>query len=77
MYFSRSKYIDKFFIKLALLAFMEQMSYSVDEATERVNVCVVLEGRLEASLSLSLVTEDMSATGIQIHCISSSNSHNP
>ena len=42
---------------------MEQPNYSVDEATGNVDVCVVLEGTMETNLSLSLVTEDMSATG--------------
>ena len=50
-------------LHLALVAFMEQTSYSVNETTGSIDVCVVLEGRLEASLSLSLVTVDMSATG--------------
>ena len=48
---------------VALLVFMEQPSYTVDEATGKVDVCVVLEGTMETNLSLSLVTVDMSATG--------------
>ena len=48
---------------LALSAFMEQPSYSVDEANENLEVCVVLQGALETSLSLVLNTMDISATG--------------
>ena len=47
----------------AILAFMEQPSYSVDEATGNIDVCVVLEGTLETNLSLVLITMDISATG--------------
>ena len=51
---------------IALLAFMELPSYSVDEENEIVGVCVVLEGAMETNLSLRLITVDMTATGITI-----------
>ena len=56
-------FIDFLLLTIALLAFMEQSSYIVDEATGIVEVCIILEGTLETNVSLSLITLDMSATG--------------
>ena len=59
---------------VALSAFVEQPSYSVDEATGNVEVCVALQGAMQINVSLSLITVDMSATGTFSRNIYS---HNP
>ena len=49
---------------LALPAFVEQPMYTVTEADEYLEICVVLEGMLEADITLRILTEDDTATGI-------------
>ena len=49
---------------IALLAFVEQPVYIIDEADKNIEICVVLEGMLEAEIIVEFLTEDESATGI-------------
>ncbi len=49
---------------VAILAFIEQPRYTVEEDAGTVEVCVVLEGLLETEVILNFITQDDSATGI-------------
>ena len=51
---------------IALLAFVEQPSYTVEEEVGSIEVCVVLEGMLEAEIVVNFFTINESATGIPI-----------
>ena len=51
-------------VSSVVMALIEEASYSVNETTQTVEVCVVLEGRIERDVILDLFTEDDSATGM-------------